>query len=431
MTPRTEMRQAVQTERQLLVIGAGPTGLAVAKAFGEAQIDYDHVEATDHLGGNWAHGVYETTHIVSSCRTTEYCDYPMPEDYPDFPSAEQMCRYFEDYADEFDLRRQIRFETEVEELRYRDDELWDVCFADGTQAVYKGVVVCNGHHWKREFPDWVEDYAGEVMHSKDYKHPEQLDRKRVLVLGGGNSGCDLISEAARRGECAHWSLRRGYWFLPELLFGRPVIEIIKPWMPVRLQRTLIRPLLRVAIGSYEDYGLPKPDHKIFEAHPSLSSEIFLYLKQGRIEPVGDVEGVDGEKIILEGGRRETYDLVVCATGFEVAFPFLPKGAVPVEGKTPELYAGLVRPEYRHLYVAGAYQARYGIGPLLRPMAQLIADWVELQDELEVPLGKLLGAIGQGPPTTHLIDPHSARRRMAMGRRLIPAMKWYARLRGMA
>ena len=148
-------------------------------------------------------------------------------------------------------------------------------------------------------------------------------------------------------------------------------------------------------------------------------------------PVGDVDRVDGDLVIFEDGRRERYDLVVCATGYEVAFPFLPDGMVPVEGKNPQLYAGLVRPEYRHLYVAGAYQARYGIGPLLRPMSQLIADWVELQDELDVPLGELLGQIGQGPPETHLIDPHSAVRRMALGRKLIPGMKWFARLRGMA
>lgn len=418
------------SERQLLVIGAGPTGLAVAKAFGEAGIDYDHVEATDHVGGNWAHGVYQTTHIVSSCKTTEYTDFPMPEDFPDFPSAEQMRRYFESYASEFDLDAKIRFETEVKSAGYRGDEKWDVQFSDGCEAVYKGVVVCNGHHWKRQFPPWVDDYEGDLIHSKDYKRPEQLEGKRILVLGGGNSGCDIIAEAARCGSDAHWSLRRGYWFLPELLFGRPVIEIIKPWLPVSLQRLLLKPMLRVVIGRYEDYGLPEPDHDIFEAHPSVSSEIFLYLKKGLIETVGDVTGVDGDEIILEDGRRERYDLVVCATGFEVAFPFLADEVVPVEGKNPQLYGGLVRPEYRHLYVAGAYQARYGIGPLLRPMALLIADLVRLQDELDVPLGVLFDKIGQGPLESHLVDPHAAIRRMAVGRKLMPGIKWYAKLRGM-
>ncbi len=421
----------MKRSKKQLVIGAGPTGLAVAKALGEANIAYEHVEATDHVGGNWAHGVYESTHIVSSCKTTEYSDYPMPEDYPDFPSAEQMCRYFEAYAEKFGLDEDLRFETEVDEVQYRDDELWDVRFDDGTEEIYRGVIVCNGHHWARQFPGWVDDYEGEVIHSKDYKSPEQLDDKRVLVLGGGNSGCDIIAESARRGQSAHWSLRRGYWFLPELLFGRPVIEIIKPWMPVAAQRLLLRALLRIVIGRYEDYGLPEPDHRLFEAHPSISSEVFLYIKQGRIEPVGDVAAVDGETVIFADGDRRKYDLVVCATGYEVAFPFLPDEIVPVEGKNPQLYGGLVRPEYRHLYVAGAYQARYGIGPLLRPMAQLIADLVTLQEELEVPLGVLLEELGQGPLDSHLVDPHHAIRRMAISRKLMPAIKWFARAKGMA
>lgn len=419
------------TENAHLVIGAGPTGLACAKALREAGIPYDHVEATDHVGGNWAHGVYETTHIVSSRRTTQYDDYPMPPDYPAFPSAEQMCDYFEDYADTFGLDEHIRFETEVDSVSYRDDERWDVRFADGSEAIYRGLIVCNGHHWKCCYPGWVDDYDGEVLHSKDYRRPDQLRDKRLLVLGGGNSGCDLIAEAARCGECAHWSLRRGYWFFPEIVAGKPSIELLKPWMPVPLQRLLLRGVIRLIVGRYTDYGLPEPDHRIFEAHPSISSEIFLYLKKGLIDPVGDIARVDGDRVIFEDGREETYDLVVCATGYEVAFPFLPDGMVPVEGKNPQLYAGVVRPEYRHLYIAGAYQARYGIGPLLRPLARLIAEWIELQEQLDVTVGTILDDLGQGPFDSHLVDPHRAVRMMTLGRKLSGGMKWYAKLRGMA
>ena len=97
----------------LLVIGAGPVGLAVAKALGEVVLDYVQVEATDHVGGNWAHGVYTTAHIISSKKTTEYADFPMPTHYPDFPSASQMRAYFESYADAFQLRARIRFDTHL------------------------------------------------------------------------------------------------------------------------------------------------------------------------------------------------------------------------------------------------------------------------------------------------------------------------------
>lgn len=399
-----------------LLIGAGPLGLAVAKALSEGSIPYDQVEATDHVGGNWAHGVYTTAHIISSRKTTEYPDWPMPADYPDFPSAAQMRAYFEAFTDAHDLRRSIRFGVEVTAIRYLPaaqpgDERWEATFADGSVRVYRGVIVCNGHHWSRELPDWANGYEGPLLHSKDYQHPDELRGKRVLVVGGGNSGCDIISEAARVASAAHWSLRRGYWFLPKTLMGKPSVELMFPWMPVPAQRLFLKAMLRVAIGRYEDYGLPRPDHRLFEAHPSVSTEALHYLKHGRITVRPDVREARGQELLFTDGRTDTYDLVVCATGFKVDLPFLPSGMVPIIGKTAQLYAGLVRPEHRHLYVVGTSQTRYGIGPLVRPLARLVARFIALQDQIEPTLGELLRSVGQRPPKDHLVDPHKAMRQM--------------------
>jgi hypothetical protein len=371
-----------------LLIGAGPVGLAVGKALKEASIPHDWVEATDHVGGNWAHGVYHTAHIISSRGTTEFPDWPMPPHYPDFPSAEQMRAYYEAFVDAHDLRASIRFGTEVVAVVYHGGrELpWDVRFADGSSGAYRGLIVCNGHHWSRELPAWTRQYEGQVLHSKDYHHPDELRDKRVLVVGGGNSGCDIISEAARVGAAAHWSLRRGYWFLP-------------------------KSLLRIVVGRYEDYGLPRPEHRLFEAHPSVSTEALHYLKHGRITVRPDVTEVRGRELVFADGSRDTFDLVVCATGFRLDFPFLPDGMVPVVGKTAQLYASLLRPEHRHLYVVGTGQARYGLGPLVRPLARLVARFVLLQEQIEPNLGEVLHAMGERPATGHLVDPHHALRRM--------------------
>lgn len=411
------------TRDQVLVLGAGPVGLAVAKALGEAGVPYVQVEATDHVGGNWAHGVYETAHIISSRKTTEYSDWPMPDDYPDFPSATQMKDYFEAYAETFDLHRHLRFETEVTAVRPRPDERWDVTFADGTTEVFKAVAVCNGHHWARSFPPWVADYTGEVVHSKDYRRPDELRGKRVLVLGGGNSGCDIVSEAARVGAAAEWSLRRGYWFLPKTLFGRPTVELVKPWMPIGMQRAILKSLLKITVGSYEDYGLPAPDHAIYEHHPTVSTEVFHYLRHGRITPRPDVARVDGDVVHFVDGTSATYDLVVCATGFDVAFPFLPEGMVEVKGKVVQLIAGMLHPAYKGLYIVGASQPRYGLGPLVRPAAVVLARWMQLQDEIDVPLGAVLEKMGVGVPDTHLVDPHAALRQLTWAGRLIPVVRW--------
>ncbi len=238
----------------MLIVGAGPLGLACAKALAEAEIPYIQVEATDHVGGNWAHGVYETAHIISSRTTTEFPDWPMPKDYPDFSSRAQMEAYYNAFADEFSLRDRIVFDAKVTRVRQRTDQLWDATIRMGNggpeDRIVKGVLVCNGHHWDRVLPPWTEDYVGELIHSKDYKRPEQLAGKRVLVLGGGNSGCDIASEAGRVGAHCDWSLRRGYHFQPKTILGRPSVELLNPWTPVWLQRFFAGLLRRIAIGSY-------------------------------------------------------------------------------------------------------------------------------------------------------------------------------------
>lgn len=409
-----------RTER-LLIIGAGPTGLAAARAFRQAGLPYDQVDADEDVGGNWRHGVYATAHIISSRKTTSFPEYPMPAHYPDFPSRAQMLDYLSDYARHFGLRENIEFRREVTAAAPLEDWSWRVRFADGTERRYKGVVVCNGHHWDRRFPGYPGRFTGEWMHSKDYQQPDQLVGRRVLVIGGGNSACDIAAEAARVAVCSHLSLRRGYWFLPKTMFGVPTVEIMRGWLPVPAQRLLLRVLLRVIVGRYTQYGLPEPDHKIFERHPTVNSELLYYLKHGRIQPRPDIVRFDGRTAHFTDGTADDYDLVVCATGFYVSFPFLPPGLVTVKGSTAQLYAGVVPPRTRNLYVFGTTQPRYGFGPLASPAADLLARLIRMQDAMTLPLSVVFEASGEKLPTTHLVDPHAALRRMWLAQRLLPLL----------
>ena len=111
-------------------------------------------------------------------------------------------------------------------------------FADGDKRTYKGAVVCNGHHWAKRFPDIPGTFEGEYIHSKDYRRPEQLAGKRVLVIGAGNSAHDIACEAARVGASCDLSLRSGYWFMPKTAFGRPLTDLPIWWLPIPAQRVL-------------------------------------------------------------------------------------------------------------------------------------------------------------------------------------------------
>ena len=404
------------------VIGAGPAGLAVAHALAAHGIPYDQFEADDDVGGNWYHGVYETAHIISSRKTTEFTDFHMPADYPDFPSATQMLAYMRSYADHFRLRPQIRFRTAVTMVTPRVDALWDVALSTGERAAYKGVLVCNGHHWSRRMPQVPGTFAGELIHSKEYRRVDQLRGKRVLVIGAGNSACDVASEAARVAVSCDIAIRRGYWILPKTIMGVPLPEVSPLWLPVWAQRLFLRAMLRVIVGKYESYGLERPTMRIFETHPTINSELLHYLKHGRIRARRGVERFEGHTVHFTDGSSGDYDLVVAATGFNLAFPFLPPGLVRVRnGCVPEVYGGSMLADYKHLYIVGWGQVRYGIGPLITLGADVLCRIIALQDRCELPLGRVLKESGEPLPDTHLINPADALRRMRRARWLLPLL----------
>jgi len=417
---------ATATKNKILIIGAGPVGISAASALKKQGIAYDQLESEAELGGNWRHGVYKSAHIISSRKTTEFPDYPMPESYPDFPSAEQMLTYLESYAKHFKLIENIHFNCTVKKVTALSDG-WQVDLADGRSRIYEGVVVCNGHHWDRRWPEYQGQFTGEMMHSKDYKDPEQLKGKKVLVIGGGNSACDIVAEAARVGRSAHLSLRRGYWFLPKTLYGKPTTELLTTKMPVWMQRIYMTMLLKIVVGDYRKYGLMKPDHKIFEHHPTLNTELLHYLKHGRITPHGDIKRFDGDTVEFVNGDNEQFDLIVCATGFNVSMPFLEPDLVTIDGPVVKAFWGLVAPHHKQLYIYGWAQARYGFGPLLTPASELLAKLIILQRSLHHPLGEVLEFARQALPTTHLIDPMDTLRLIKSANNmlwLLPALDKY-------
>ncbi len=415
------------------IVGAGFSGLGVAAAFGKHDIDYEQFEAGDGVGGNWRHGVYETAHIISSRRTTEYADLPMPEGWPDFPSASQILTYLEAYADHHHLRSRIRLRTKVTRVEPADVDAgtwrvaWETAAGERGERVYDGVVVANGHHWASRMPEYPGRFGGELIHSKDYKSPAQLVGKRVLVIGGGNSACDIAVEAARFAREAHVSMRRGYWFLPKTFLGVPLVELMQPWMPATAQRAVARAIARMAFGPYERYGLARPDHRPFDRHPTINSELLYFLRHGQITPHPDIRRWDGNVVELVDGERIEIDLVVAATGFDVRFPFLADGVLRWENGYPNLIGGVMPPEHKNLYFFGLGQPRYGAGPLISAGADLLCTTIATQRRLSVPVGAVLERLGQRPPRTWLQDPFTVLRQIRVGQRIIPRLPAIARL----
>ena len=370
---RVSTKMSVIDHREkFCIIGAGSSGLVVAKNFLASGIPFDCLEREDDVGGNWYFGkpassVARSTHLISSKCLTEYTDYPMPEEYPEYPSQQQAWQYLRDYAHHFDLYEHIEFETSVARLEPVDDH-WNVKLADGTERIYRGVVIANGHNWDPKWPEIPGEFDGQVLHSAQYKTPEILEGKRVLVIGAGNSGCDIAVESAQHATVTFQSTRRGYHYLPKFLRGKPVDQLgerLLRWrFPLWLRRAITALLVRYTSGSPACYGLPRPDHKLFETHPIINSQMLYYTGHGRIHPKPDVRRLCGNRVEFVDGSEEAIDVIVYATGFRLSFPFIDQQHLNWQENRPELFMNVFHPHRDNLFVAGADSTRQravGIG----------------------------------------------------------------------
>lgn len=385
------------------IIGAGSSGLAVAKNFAQAGISFDCIERQDDVGGNWYYGkpassVYRSTHLISSKQLTEYNDFPMPDDYPEYPSQEQACSYLRSYARHFGLYERIEFGRSVERVekvaptwaslsdsRDRGAEsrrhvetpktAWQVTLDGGEVRHYAGVVIANGHNWDPNWPAYPGKFAGLALHSAHYKTPDVLRGKRVLVVGGGNSGCDIAVESAQHAAVTFHSVRRGYHYLPKFLRGQPIDQLgerLLRWrVPLWLRRAITSYAVKIAIGRPHDFGLPKPDHKLFETHPIINSQVLYYLGHGSIRPKPDVALLDGDGVRFVDGSQEPLDVIVYATGFRITFPFIDGQHLNWRHDRPDLFMNVFHPTDDSLFVVGLIQPDSGQWGLVDYQAQLV------------------------------------------------------------
>jgi cation diffusion facilitator CzcD-associated flavoprotein CzcO len=355
----------------------------------------------------------------------------MPREYPDFPSRAQVLEYLNDYVDHFGLRQRIEFGAEVVRCQPVDGRGiggWRVELASGEVRHYAGVVVANGHHWDQRYPDYPGEFAGHALHSKDYKRPDDLEGERVLVVGAGNSGCDIAVEAANELGGADISMRRGHWFLPKTIFGIPTAELDRPLFPVWAQRIFLRFMLRIVYGRYERYGLPCPDHKLFAKHPTVNSQLLYALRHGWVRARADIARLDGRTVHFVDGTSAEYDTIVWATGFHVSFPFLDRDLFEWRGGAPVRVAGMLAPGVANLYAYGVLQPRGGAGPLITASARLLAEMVRAQEELDHPLADDMARL-EAPSAEMLVGISETMRRIAIGRRALKLIMTGNRLAG--
>ncbi|MDW5322988.1 flavin-containing monooxygenase [Plantactinospora sp. KLBMP9567] len=390
-------RPVYDRDGTVCVIGAGASGLTAIKNLKEYGFGVDCYERETGVGGawNWRHDrspVYASTHLISSRPLTEYPDFPMPDGWPDYPHHSQLLSYLEHYADHFDLRPHIWFGTEVVRVEPADGDRWDVTtrstggYGAERTSRYAAVVVANGHNWAPKMPAYegLDEFRGKVIHASAYKDATQVRGKRVLVVGAGNTGCDIAVEAGQQAAKCWHSTRRGYWYAPKYAFGRPADQVndsLAPYrLPLRLRQWLFHRVLKLTVGDLTRFGLPRPDHRVFETHPIVNSHLVYQLGHGSITPVPDVGRFRRNSVTLVDGQEIEPDLVVFATGYLPRFEFLAPELLGTDASgRPSLYLNAFPRRHPTLAVAGLLQPDSGLLPLVHWQAVVIARWLRLRE----------------------------------------------------
>ncbi|MDX2233077.1 MAG: NAD(P)-binding domain-containing protein [Hyphomonadaceae bacterium] len=370
------------------IIGAGPSGFSTAKRLKDHGVPYDCFEASDEIGGVWYFGnpngesaCYQSLHIDTSKWRLAFEDFPVPAGWPDFPHHAQLFQYFKDYVDHFGLRPTITFNTRVTKAERRG-EVWDVTLSTGETRTYDVLIVANGHHWDARVPTYPGHFDGPHFHSHKYQdpfHPVDMRGKNVVVVGMGNSAMDIASELSQRPICKNLyvSARRGVWVLPKYMHGVPADKAAAPaWIPRPVALALARGAIKKAVGNMEDYGLPKPDHQVLEAHPSVSGEFLTRAGCGDIKMKPAIKALEGARVRFVDDTVEDVDAIIYATGYNISFPFFTEAALKpdAENRYP-LFKRMMRPDAPNLFFMGLAQPLPTLVNFAEQQSKLVAAYL--------------------------------------------------------
>lgn len=368
---------------RICVIGAGSSGLPVVKALADRSVPVVCFERTPNIGGLWcidnkrfgASAAYDSLHINTDTLLMEYRDFPMPKDLPAYPGHRQIHEYFEAYVARFGLRQHIRFGCEVTHCERGVDGRWNVLLADGTRECFDMLVVANGHHWDPQWPDPPPPgkFDGAQIHAHAYRNPSnpiELRGSRVAVVGLGNSAADIATELSFR-SCAERVFlvaRRGAWVVPKWIGGTPTTRLPEPtrrfhWVPWQVSSLMVRLPLRHYAGEPTDFGLPAPDHRPLQSHPTVSQDLLSRVGHGDILVKREITAFRGPALEFDDGTVEPLDAVIWCTGYRVSFPFFDQRFFAVTGNSVPLWNRMVKPGIDNLFFVGLYQP---LGSIMQP-----------------------------------------------------------------
>lgn len=364
------------------IIGAGPSGLALARQLKAAGIAFRIHEKHNQIGGLWdinnpGSPMYESAHFISSKSQSGFYQFPMPDSYPDYPHRRLILEYIQNFASQFRLEKYIDYRSHITRAE-PEDEGWRVTDSSGKSWHYRYLVCASGVNWEPQWPTFSGQFTGEILHAVNYQTSDIFVGKRVLVVGAGNSGCDIACDAAQRADNAFISVRRGYHFIPKHIMGVPtdVYEAKTPWLPMKIKQILFPKLLKYIARAPDQYGLPSPDHKLFESHPIMNDQLLHYLAHGDIHAKPNIARFNGDSVLFTDGTEAVIDLIVYATGYKNAVAYIDSKYLPQVNNRTDLYLNVFSRQQQNLFAIGFLETNSGAFSMFDHMSNLVVNYIE-------------------------------------------------------
>lgn len=393
--------------KRVCVVGAGPSGLTAVKTLRQAGLDAVGFEMSPVVGGHWVidnpsgrAAAYRSLRTNTTKHMSRFSDFEMPAEWPAYPSHEQMRAWLESYVDAFGFRGAIHTATTVVKAQPRAGGGWEVTLSgpDGAARVesFDALVAASGSYWDAQVPSWPGDFDGVVLHAQDYRDPiTPFDARgrHVVVVGIGNTGCELACELAAGGAASvHLSARGGTWILPKTVNGAPASDgapmthptdpVISPlnllpgWARQAAFQAIARRRMAAMFGPrmarLQALGLPAPPDHPLSKRPTTSDEILGALESGAVKAKPAVERLDGGHVVFADGSRAAADLVLCATGYRLSYPYLDPALADTGAGDLRLFKGVVAPQREDLFFVGVSRPTGSFWPIAEAQAQFVA-----------------------------------------------------------
>ncbi len=377
-------------QRSVCIIGAGPSGITALKNLKDKNLDVICYDRNAEVGGNWIYSedeghssVFDTTHIISSKTLSQYEDFTFDDfdkTVADYPSHDELRRYFQAYAKHFGLYPYIEFNTIIKHCKRLAENKWQITILQNEKErteFFTDLVVCNGHHSVPRMPEYPGNFTGEFIHSHNYKKAVPFADKKVLVIGGGNSACDVAVETSRVSKKTSISWRRGYRIIPKFFFGLPsdIVGARSAWLPIKIRSWFNDRLLSIMLGKNKLYGLQDVKTKFGETHPTINDELLYKIRHGKVHPRLDIERLEGNTVHFKDGSSEDIDVIIACTGYILKHSFFDEEFIDYsEGAVP-LYLKMFHQEYHDLFFVGMFQPLGCIWPGSELQSKILANYL--------------------------------------------------------